>query len=229
MKSLYIGLICLVFVSNCKSDPEQATLKVDKQELSIAEKIANAHGFEHWKNVSEVKFTFQVDTDSRSAKGRAWSWFPKSNEVLFESLYGEKKYSRSDMDSTQIANDRGFINDKFWLFVPFQLVWDTSATISESKKAQALISKTELNMITLTYPNEGGYTPGDAYDIFYDNDYIIREWIYRKGNVKEPSLITTFENYKDYNGIKIATEHRQENGSWNLNFTDVSITLDDQK
>ncbi|WP_179333357.1 hypothetical protein [Winogradskyella costae] len=229
MKSLYIGLISLLIVSSCKSDPEQTTLKVNKQLLSIAEKIANAHGFGHWENVSEVKFTFQVNTDALNGKGRSWSWFPKSNEVLFESLYGEKRYSRNNMDSTQMANDRGFINDKFWLFVPFQLVWDTSATISESTKAHAPISKKELHMITLTYSDEGGYTPGDAYDIFYDDDFIIKEWIYRNGNSKEPTLITTFENYKDYNGIKIATDHKQESSNWNLKFTDISIALDDEK
>ncbi|WP_344712235.1 hypothetical protein [Winogradskyella damuponensis] len=229
MKSLNLGLICLLLVLNCKSDPQQTSLKTDTQELSIAKKIANAHGFEHWKNVSEIKFTFQVDTDTRNGKGRSWSWYPKSDEVLFESLHGEQRYSRKHMDSTLIANDRGFINDKFWLLVPFQLVWDTSATISEPTKAQAPISKIELNRITLTYSNEGGYTPGDAYDIFYDEQFIIREWVYRKGNSAEPSLTTTFENYKDYNGIKIATDHKQEGGNWNLYFTDVSITLDDQK
>tara|TARA_R110002049_G_scaffold27601_1_gene94993 strand:- start:378 stop:1058 length:681 start_codon:yes stop_codon:yes gene_type:complete len=225
MKSLNLGLICLLLVLNCKSDKSESHLKVDTKELTIAEKIANAHGFEQWKNVSEVKFTFQVDTDSRKGKGRSWSWYPKSDEVLFESLHGEQRYSRKHMDSTQITNDRGFINDKFWLLVPFQLVWDTSTTISEPTKAQAPISKTDLNRITLTYSNEGGYTPGDAYDIFYNDDFIIKEWVYRKGNSKEPSLTTTFENYKDYNGILIATDHKQEGGNWNLNFTDISITL----
>ena len=132
------------------------------------------------------------------------------------------------MDSTHIAADRAFINDKFWLLAPFQLVWDTSATISETKMAEAPISKTELNLITLTYPNEGGYTPGDAYDIYYGNDYLIKEWVFRKGNSVEPSLTTTFENFKDYNGIKIATDHKMADGNWNLNFTDVNITLDEQ-
>ena len=67
-----------------------------------------------------------------------------------------------------------------------------------------------MNMITITYPNEGGYTPGDAYDIYFDEDYMIKEWTFRKGNSEDPSLSTTFENYKDYNGIKIATDHKQK-------------------
>ncbi|WP_179351578.1 hypothetical protein [Winogradskyella vidalii] len=227
MKSLYLGLICLLFMSSCKSDKEKTTenLKV-KQELTVAEKIANAHGFEHWKNVSEVKFTFQVDKDSIKGIGRKWTWFPKQNRVLLTDNDQNYDYYRHEVDSTNMVADKAFINDKFWLLIPFQLVWDSSAKITEPKTATTPISKDVLQMITLTYSNEGGYTPGDAYDIFYDNDFIIKEWIFRRGNSAEPSLTTTFENIKDFNGIKIAIDHKQESGHWNLNFTDVNIVLD---
>ena len=226
MKSLYIGLICSLLVSACKSE---STKKDDLKDFTVAEKIANAHGFENWKDVSEVKFTFQVDRDSIKGNGRSWTWQPKTRIVSMTAGELTLDYSRMSKDSINMAADRSFINDKFWFFVPFQLVWDTSVTISEPIKKAAPINKTELNMITITYPNEGGYTPGDAYDIFYDDDYLIKEWIFRKGNSEEPTMATTFENYKDYNGIKIATDHKMEGGKWNLNFTDVSITLDEQK
>ena len=81
-------------------------------------------------------------------------------------------------------------------------------------------------MITLTYPSEGGYTPGDAYDIFFDRNYMIKEWVFRQGNSEQASLTNTFENYQDFNGIKIAIDHKKADGNWNLNFADVSITLD---
>ena len=229
MKSLYLGLICLLFVSSCKSDQKNSTSTEDKKELTIAEKIANAHGFENWNDVSEVKFTFQVDRDTTKGKGRSWTWNPKTKIVKMESDDEIVSYVQNLVDSTTMATDRAFINDKFWLLIPFQLVWDTSATISEPTKAEAPISKNQLNLITLTYPNEGGYTPGDAYDIFYGDDLIIKEWVYRKENSEEPTMATTFENYKDYNGIKIATDHKMEGGNWNLNFTEVSIILDEQK
>jgi hypothetical protein len=225
MKSLYLGLICLFLVSACKSEKSETPILEEVKALTIAEKIANAHGYEHWKNVEEVKFTFKVDRDTIKGKGRSWIWKPKQDIVVFENHTGAIEYTRSQMDSTHIGADRGFINDKFWLLVPFQLVWDTSATISESKKTQSPIGKEQLDMITILYAEKGGYTPGDAYDIYYDENYLIKEWVFRKGNSEEPSLATTFENYKDYNGIKIATDHKQEGGNWNLNFADVSINL----
>jgi len=225
MKSLYLSLICLLFVTACKSDKKEAIQTEEEKELTVAQKIANAHGFENWKNVSEVKFTFKVDRDTIKGNGRSWIWRPNEDKVTMTAGETAISYVRSKMDSTHVRTDRGFINDKYWLLVPFQLIWDSAAEISVPKFLEAPISKTKMNMITLTYPNTGGYTPGDAYDIYYDNNFKIKEWAFRKGNAKTASLTTTFENYKDYNGIKIATDHKQEGGNWNLNFTDVSITL----
>lgn len=135
-------------------------------------------------------------------------------------------YKRHEMDSSHIGADRAFINDKYWFLVPFQLVWDASATLSKPVKKESPLGKETLDMITITYPSEGGYTPGDAYDIFYDENYLIKEWVFRQGNSETPSLATTFENYQDFNGIKVAIDHKKDEGKWNLNFADVSITLD---
>ncbi|WP_339754858.1 hypothetical protein [uncultured Winogradskyella sp.] len=227
MKSLYIGLICLLLVFACKTDKSETLVTEETKELTISKKIANAHGFENWKNVSEVKFTFKVDRDTIKGKGRSWVWKPKEDSVKMMAGKTTVEYVRSKMDSSHVGADRGFINDKFWLLIPFQLVWDKDIMISDILCAETPISKEVHYKITITYPDEGGYTPGDAYDIYYDKNYLIREWVFRKGNSEEPSLTTTFENYKNYNGIKIATDHKQEGGNWNLNFEDVSIALEE--
>lgn len=226
MKSIYFGLISLVLITACQSNTSKNPKTEKAIELTIAEKIANAHGFENWKNVSEVKFTFKVDRDTIKGSGRSWTWLPKKNSVLMQAGEQIVKFNRTKLDSVPPNADRNFINDKYWLFVPFQLVWDSSATISEPQTMKSPINNEQLNMITITYSDQGGYTPGDAYDIFYDENYLIKEWNYRRGNSTEPTLSTTFENYKNYNGIKIATDHKQKGGSWNLNFTDVSVTLE---
>ncbi|WP_370391600.1 hypothetical protein [uncultured Winogradskyella sp.] len=227
MKYLIASLFCAVLIVSCKSETSDSSNSAEDNDLSVAQKIANAHGYNKWKDVSEVRFTFKVDRDSVKGKGRQWIWQPKSDSVTLTMGDQVVTYNRRTMDSTHIAPDRAFINDKFWMFVPFQLVWDEVAQITEPKTSVAPISQKELNMITLSYPDDaGGYTPGDAYDIYYDNDYIIREWTFRKGNSPEPTLSTTFENYKDFNGIKIAIDHKRPNANWNLNFTDVSVSFE---
>jgi hypothetical protein len=226
MKYTIASIICFFLVISCNSEKKETIIEDTIKELTIAEKIANAHGYENWKNVSEVKFTFKVDRDTIKGKGRSWVWRPKEDKVSMSLGETQVSYIRHEMDSTHIAADRGFINDKFWLLIPFQLVWDTSATITEPVVAKSPIKNEDLNMITLLYGKEGGYTPGDAYDIYYDENYMIKEWVFRKGNAAEPSLTNTFENYKNFNGIKIAIDHKMGDRNWNLNFADVSITLD---
>ena len=37
-----------------------------------------------------------------------------------------------------------------------------------------------MQKLTIVYANEGGYTPGDAYDFYFGDDFVIREWVFRK-------------------------------------------------
>ncbi|MBQ0788092.1 MAG: hypothetical protein KBT69_11360 [Oceanihabitans sp.] len=220
MKHTFLVLCALITLISCKKEEKKEAIK----ELSIAEKIANAHGFENWDKVSEIAFTFNVDKDSTHFE-RSWTWKPKTNDVRLISNQDTIQYNRKNVDSISIKADQGFINDKFWLLAPFQLVWDSGTTITEPTQEKAPISETILNKITLVYANEGGYTPGDAYDFYYDDNYMIKEWIYRKGNTEEASMITSFESQKDFNGIKIALEHIKKGENWNLNFTNIQVDI----
>lgn len=224
MTRFIILTLVLVLSASCKNEPKKEVVTHEK-ELTIAQKIAYAYGFENWKHVSQVNFTFNVDRDSTHFE-RSWIWHPETNEVTMVSKTDSITYNRKHVDSLSLKADQGFINDKYWLLAPFQLVWDKGTTLSEVTKENAPISKTSMNKITLTYPNDGGYTPGDAYDFYFGDDYLIREWVYRKQNQKEPSLITTWENYRDFNGIKLALTHVRSEGNWTLFFTDVKVLAD---
>lgn len=214
----YIYYTCiLILLTSCKKDKTKTT------NLSVAEKIANAHGFKNWKNVISIEFTFNVDRDSNHYE-RQWKWEPYKNKVTInQNKNTAYSYYTTEVDSVSIRTDQSFINDKYWLLAPFNLIWDKNTIISQPIKATSLIDKTFLNKITLLYPKEGGYTPGDSYDFYYDDNYIIKEWVYRQGNSKAPSLITKWENYKDINGLKIATSHKRLNSNWHLYFNNINI------
>lgn len=219
MKKVLIIIAIMAFISSCKQKEEPKTAD---SKISIGEKIANAHGLEHWDKVTELQFTFNVDTDSTHVE-RSWSWRPKTNEVMMVSKNDTVSFYHNAVDSLSKTADKAFINDKYWLLAPFQLVWDTSATISGPTEVLAPISNSQLNKITLTYPDEGGYTPGDAYDFYYDDNFIIKEWSYRKGNVKNPTITTTWEDYENFNGIKISKTHKRPNENWMLYFTNLKM------
>lgn len=223
MKKLLV-LSFLIILSSCKQAEEKKEEPV--KELTTAEKIANAHGYENWGNVKTFAFTFGGTIEDPNS-GRSWVWNPKTNDIKLTRNGEVTKYNRNNMDSVAIKADRGFINDKFWALIPFQLVWDEGTTISDSKKATSLVKKQELNKITITYSNVGGYTPGDAYDIYFDDDYIIREWSFRRGNAPEPTISNTFENYSSYNGIKVAQDHKRNETDRNLLIRNVKVELEE--
>ncbi|WP_460218008.1 hypothetical protein [Psychroserpens sp. MEBiC05023] len=220
-------LFIMLLLISCKTDSkEQARLPISvsevKEELSTAEKIAQAHGYNNWSNLNNIEFTFNVDRGDNHFE-RSWSWAPKTGDIRLISSQDTISFNRKSVDSLSLNADKGFINDKYWLLVPFQLVWDEGTTISDPVKEVAPISKIELNKIILTYSNNGGYTPGDAYDIYFDNNYLIREWVFREGNQENPSMTTTFENYETFNGIKIAKDHKMADGNFNLYFSNIEI------
>ena len=219
------NIILAVSIILCVSCKHKEAAKVVEKELTVAEKIANANGYENWKLVKEIAFTFNVDKDSMHFE-RSWRWNTKSGDVTLISSKDTITYNRKYVDSLSTNADKAFINDKLWLLAPFQLVWDSGTTISEPIKEASPINKTQLNKITVTYTNEGGYTPGDAYDFYFSDDYIIKEWVFRKGNSKEPSLTTTWEDYENYSGLKIAKTHKRPEDHWKLHFTGITIKTD---
>jgi hypothetical protein len=221
MKNHILILAILITSISCKQNKKtQPEIKPQ----TLAEKITNANGIENWKNVSEIDFTFNVDRDTIHFE-RSWSWHPKTGDVTLTSGKDTVSYNQMAVDSTSLKADESFINDSYWLLAPFHLAWDKGTSISDLVKEEAPMSKTIMNKITLTYPNQGGYTPGDAYDFYFGDDYLVKEWIYRKGNSKEPSMITSWNDYQDFNGLKIAKEHKNSEGNFKLYFTNVKVVF----
>ena len=219
MKKYYFGVLAAVLLSMGFT-----VLNVKKsQEPSILQKVADANGFDNWANVEELKFTFNVDRDTTHFE-RTWIWKPKTNDITAISAEGTQEYNWAEMDSAAYKTNSGFINDKYWLLAPYQLVWDSdNVTHEHSLEAEAPISKKTMHKLTIVYGSEGGYTPGDAYDFYFGDDMVIQEWVFRKGNSPTPSMMTTFEEYKKINGLQLATMHKMPEGNFKLYFTDIEV------
>ncbi len=220
MKKTALLILISIVVFSCKTEKNEPLS--EKEPLTLPEMIAFAHGVEHWEKVEELKFTFNVDRGENHSE-RSWSWKPKTDDVTLYSSDDTIQYNRKNLDSLSLQADRAFINDKYWLLAPFNLVWDEGTTFSQKDSVKAPISNKIIQQLTITYGDEGGYTPGDAYDFFFENDFQIKEWIFRKGNDSIPSLVTTWENYKDFNGIKIASMHQNPEGTFKLYFTNIEV------
>jgi len=228
MKSTIAILAFIVVLSACKTDKKTEDTSVKKEEvattteMTVPEKIAHAHGFENWKNVNQIQFKFNVERGGKVSPGRTWNWRPKTNDVLYMSTKDTLSYNRNSLDSISRRTNGGFVNDKFWLLAPFNLIWDKdSYTYTHKVKSEAPISKKPMQKLTVVYGNEGGYTPGDAYDYYFGDDYILKEWVFRKSNTEKPSMATTWEKYTEHHGLKIALDHKSADGNFRLFFDNL--------
>ena len=214
MKNTFLILCAIALISSCKNetskDGVEETTTPEITTLTTAQRLANTAGLENWNEVEEIKFSFNVGKTGKTVLTRNWTWNPKTDQVQLIALSDTISYQRNTkLDSLQISTDRAFINDVYWLIPEFKLVWDQGTTITETKSQVAPISKDTLNMVTITYNDEGGYTPGDAYDIYYDANHKFKEWAYRRGNDGTPSMITTFEKFKTINFAMIINKISQ--------------------
>lgn len=226
MKHL-LSFVCLFFLVliSCKTEKKTEPVQTEKNH-TILEKVAYAHGFENWKNIEKLAFTFNVDRDTSHFE-RTWIWETKKNVITAITPSDTLTYNRKEMDSVANSTNSNFVNDKFWLMVPYNLIWDKdNFTHTHSMEAEAPISKKSMQKLTIVYSNEGGYTPGDAYDLYFEDDYLLKEWIFRRGNQEEPSMSTTWEDYVDKDGLKIASMHQNNDGSFKLHFTNIETSID---
>lgn len=217
------ALLAVTAMSCLDQKPTEKQLpSTESEPMDQAKNIAMANGYDQWDNVNQIKFTFNVDRPDRHFQ-RSWTWEPKTGRVVLESQKDTVVFNHKKVDSASYAADVQFINDKYWLLGPFNLLWDNTATLTSSEKEFAPFTKDTLRKLTITYPAEGGYTPGDAYDYYYDDQYNIKEWVFRTKNQEEASMIMSWEGQQDFNGVKIYTSHKTEDGQLTIHFTNVSV------
>lgn len=225
MKKLILLPALLFFFFSCKKDvdysDELAKSDQTEQKITILNKIANAYGYKNWGNVEKVEFSFVVNPGGNEMS-RSWEWMPKSGKVTLKKDTGSVSYQRDNLKQEDISTDKAFVNDSFWLLFPFHLVWD-DIEYSVEENSETSLEAYPSTKITVNYPKEGGYTPGDKYVIHVNDDFHIIEWSYYPGGQENPGLINTFEDLTDYDGIKVNLTHSNPESGFQLNFRDVSF------
>lgn len=180
--------------------------------------IAQNYGLSNWSKVKSITYTFNVKSP-RAEFGRAWTWYPEEDKV--HSHADDVTYTRGDSMDEEI--DKRFINDVFWLLFPFQIVWDPTLNFKEEENVKDPISGETVQKLSVIYNNEDGYTPGDVYELFYDDDYTLTSWIFKRGGEGE-GRPAVWKGNETFNGITISTDHRNDEGA-GLWFSDIEVKL----
>jgi hypothetical protein len=194
-------------------------------------RIAKAYGLDGWDTVEELHYTFNIAAGERKVR-RSWIWRPKDRRVTFrDEIAGGEPFTYSldalsDHPSEELkAVDHRFVNDQYWLLFALHLAWDRDATRTVTPNAPLPIDGGSATKITVQYPPTGGYTPGDAYDLYVGTDDHVVQWVYRQGGRKEPSMVTTWGKYRHLGPLLISTEFQSDDGKFKVWFSDLSIKV----
>lgn len=211
---------------NQKKDSEQKQVEtssqVETQKKPILHSIAEAHGIKNWDEINSLEYTFNIDRGGNHME-RSWIWNPKTGEVQMMIDDQKTKFNTNNVDDDLAEAHQKFINDKYWLLFPFQLVWDDGFSHEINENIKAPISGDESTQVTIQYNNNEGYTPGDKYKLYIDKSHQIQEWGYYPGGQDEPATETTWEDYTTQKGLKISQMHQNKDASFKLYFTDLKI------
>lgn len=145
---------------------------------------------DRFDEITGLRYTFHAQLGTKQL-ARQWEWEPESGRVVASSPeedFGAVVYFReAEGSETTRALDALFVNDQYWLLFPVHLERDAGLDFSEGGIATGPVTESELRVVTAQYGPTGGYTPGDAYDLYLDEDGVIREWVYRRGGSDEPT------------------------------------------
>ena len=200
----------------------------------IAEQIAKTYGLDSFGQIDAIRYTFNIPGFKLS---RTWIWEPKANRVTYEGKDKEGKpvkvtYVRSQLDSqpdnVKKEIDPGFINDQYWLVLPFHFVWDAGASVEDKGMQKVPGGKGSARHVVVKYPSNVGYTPGDTWELYVGPDNRIQKMVFHHGGTAKPSLVeVTWEGYKKAGPLLISTEHQgtADGNPAHIFFTDIAVRL----
>src|ERR1700751_288377 len=200
-----------------------------------AEQIAKTYGLDLFGQVEAIRYTFNVDAPGRKIS-RTWEWSPKTDTVSYE---GKDKqgnpvkvtYERSQLsgqsDAIRTKIDPAFANDQYWLLLPLHIVWD-GATVTDEGTQKLPLGEGSARRVVMKYPSEGGYQPGDTWELYVGPDKRIEEIVYIRGAANPPHHVTgIYADYKKAGPLLISTDHpgTADGKSFRITIADVSVKL----
>jgi len=202
-----------------------------------AQEVAKTFGIDSFSQIEGMRYTWNLELPNGQTISNKWEWSPKTNTVSFD---GKDKagnpvkvtYDRSKLESQSDAVkkeiDPQFANDQYWVLLPFHLLWDGAAATDDGQQ-KLPIGDGSAQRIAMKYPSEGGYQPGDTWDLYFGPDKRIEAITYHRGAPTPPPHLVSakYEDYKKAGPLLISTSHpgTADGKPIRLWLTDVSVKL----
>jgi hypothetical protein len=202
-----------------------------QQSPPIVEQMAKTYGLDSFGQIEAIRFNWNAGNVSRK-----WEWSPKTDTVSYAGQDKEGKpvkasYQRSQLssqsDAIQKEIDPAFSNDEYWLLLPFHVVWD-GPTVTDEGTQKLPMGDGSAERVVVKYPSEGGYQPGDTWDLYVGTDKRIEQMVYHRGAANPPHLVSAkWEGYKKAGPLLFSTDHPgiRDGIPFRISITDVAVKL----
>ena len=185
---------------------------------AIADQIAKTYGVDSWGQIEAIRYTWNGEIPGVFKLAHSWIWEPKTGQVSYEGKDKDGKPVKVTYNSNQLSSqsdqvkneiEPAFINDQYWALLPFHVVWDTSATVTDDGMQKLPMGAGSAKRVTVKYPQEaGGYTPGDTWELYVGKDNRVQVLVYHRGGTRKPSLVTAkWTAYKKAGPLLFSTDH----------------------
>ena len=206
-----------------------------QQRAPIIEKLAKTYGLNSFGQIEAIRYTFSAQAPGIDLFG-SWTWEPKTDQVTYEGKDKSGKpvtvtYLRSQIgsQSAEVQNDidPGFVNGNYWLILPFHVAWDTSATVKDEGMQKLPLGTGSAQKVAVKYPSDGGYSPGDTWELYVGTDGRIQEIAYHRDGPTKFEVMATWTDYKKAGPLLLSMDHR---GTYNgdplrVSFSKVAVKL----
>ena len=228
MKKLVPLLLTLAVLSACSppspSNESSAEAKSHTHPAYI-QTILDFYQFENWDKVEQLTFDFVVERGD-AKRTRTWRWDIPTGMVMLTENGDTTLFNTNKVDTAneqELIADQKFINDKYWVLFPYQLAWDSTATLKHLGEIPSRMDTTRTHAaFEIQYPADGGYTPGDKYVVLYEPSGKLTEWHYYPAGADSPAMVTSWEK-ENGKVLKITPFHRVLN-SETLIYTSIFST-----
>ena len=221
----------IVAATSCSHIQQQpAAEQTTKTQPLTIEQVAKTYVLDSFGQVEAIRYTWHAQFPGVNIS-HPWIWEPKKDQVTYDGKDKDGKpvkvtYLRSQLssqpDNVKNEIDPSFVNDNYWLLFPLHAYWDKSATVTDHGMKPLPLGNGSAELVSVKYPSDGGYTPGDTWDLYVGKDNRVEQFVYHRGGPRKPSVvIASWEGYKKAGPLLISTDH---NGTADGNTVRIFIT-----
>jgi hypothetical protein len=201
----------------------------------IAEQMAKTYGLDAFGHIEALRYTFHAQFPGVHVS-HSWVWEPQADRVSYEGKDKAGKPVKATYVRAQLSSqpavvkdevDPAFVNDQYWLIFPFHVVWD-GANVEDTGMHNLPLGKGSAERVVVQYASEGGYSPGDTWELYVGSDNRVEALVYRRGGPKKPRVVVaTWAGYKQAGPLLISTDHRgtADGKPLRVFFSHVSVKL----